>query len=314
MKILIAEDDPASRTMLQKMLERWGYEVVLACDGETAWQALNDPDPPQLAILDWIMPDPDGIEICRKIRAAQEHSDESPSSQELEIGPDPYIYIILLTAKSEKESMIQGLQSGADDYIVKPFNPDELQARLRAGSRILKLQNQLVSVQQKLQSMARIDYLTSIYNRRAVIQLLKKELARSDRDGRPMSLAMLDVDHFKAINDTYGHAVGDSVLKECVQSVRSYLRDYDLVGRFGGEEFLIVLPGVDLEQARDVCERIRLEVRNRDMSVQDCHLRLTVSLGVTTWQSGMDADRLIMKADDALYLAKRKGRDRVELG
>jgi diguanylate cyclase (GGDEF)-like protein len=314
MKILIAEDDPASRTMLQKMLERWGYDVVLACDGETAWDVLNDPDPPQLAILDWIMPKPDGIELCRRIRAMEDQTGGDFAQEIDEEGCGTYIYIILLTAKSEKENMILGLQAGADDYIIKPFNPDELQARLRVGSRILKLQGQLVAIQHKLQNMARIDYLTSIFNRRAIIQQLKKEIARSSRDHTPISLAMLDIDHFKAVNDTHGHAVGDAVLQQCVQSVKSYLRDYDIVGRFGGEEFLIVLPGADLQQAREVCERIRLEVQNRDITVRGARLRLTISLGVASWTPEMSADQLIMKADDALYLAKRKGRDRVELG
>lgn len=313
MQILIAEDDRASRTMLGSMLHKWGYEVIAVEDGQQAWEILKGEDSPQLAILDWMMPEPDGVELCRKVRglatspeeAADEGSDgESVPSQQ-------YTYIILLSAKPQKEDMITGLEAGADDYIVKPFNADELQARLRAGRRIVDLHNKLLTTQHKLRHLARIDYLTSILNRRAIIERLQQEMARSRRENTPQCLAMLDIDHFKTVNDTHGHHFGDKVLVEFVARVQSVLREYDILGRFGGEEFLLIIPGSDLSHASEICERIRTAVGMRELQILSQTLHITVSIGVADWDGRASLDELITLVDDALYKAKGQGRDRI---
>ncbi len=313
MRILIAEDDRASRTMLGSMLTKWGYEVIAVEDGQKAWEILKGDDSPQLAILDWMMPGPDGVELCRKIRAMTFSRDQTA-----EEGPDAetapsqqYTYIILLSAKPQKEDMVTGLEAGADDYIVKPFNADELQARLRAGRRIVDLHNKLLATQHKLRHLARIDFLTNIMNRRAIIERLKQEMARSRRWNASLCLAMLDIDHFKRLNDTYGHSFGDRVLVEFVGRVQSGLRAYDILGRFGGEEFLLIIPGSDSESAVEICERIRLSVGGKDLNISDQTLRITVSIGVAVWDGQATLDELITLVDDALYKAKGLGRDRI---
>ena len=313
MRILIAEDDRASRTMLGSMLTKWGYEVIAVEDGQKAWEVLKGDDSPQLAILDWMMPEPDGVELCRKVRAMTFSRDQTA-----EEGPDAetapsqqYTYIILLSAKPQKEDMVTGLEAGADDYIVKPFNADELQARLRAGRRIVDLHNKLLTTQHKLRHLARIDFLTNIMNRRAIIERLKQEMARTKRWKASLCLAMLDIDHFKHLNDTYGHSFGDRVLVEFVGRVQSGLRAYDILGRFGGEEFLLIIPGSDSECAVEICERIRLSVGGNDLNISDQTLRITVSIGVAAWDGQATLDELITLVDDALYKAKGLGRDRI---
>jgi diguanylate cyclase (GGDEF)-like protein len=313
MKILIAEDDRASRTMLGSMLNKWGYEVIAVEDGQQAWEILKRDDSPQLAILDWMMPEPDGIELCRKVRSLTSSIDESAEERpESSTAPSQqYTYIILLSAKPQKEDMITGLEAGADDYIVKPFNADELQARLRAGRRIVDLHNKLLSTQNKLRHLAGIDFLTGIMNRRAIIERLKQEMARSHRESSFLCLAMLDIDHFKNVNDTHGHHFGDQVLVEFVARVQSVLREYDVLGRFGGEEFLLIIPGTDLSHAGEICERIRFAVGMKELTIDTQRLHITVSIGVGAWNGETSLDQLITLVDDALYKAKGQGRNRV---
>jgi diguanylate cyclase (GGDEF)-like protein len=299
-KVLIAEDDMVSRRLLEATLTRWGYEVMVTRDGVEAWQVLQGPDAPPLAILDWMMPGMDGVEVCRKVRQRE---------QEL------YIYLLLLTTKGRKENIIEGLDAGADDYLTKPFDPHELQVRLRTGKRIVTLQAELIEAREALRIQATHDPLTGLWNRRAILEMLGNELARSRREGLPVAVAMADLDHFKRINDTYGHVVGDTVLCEAVSRMRALLRTYDAIGRYGGEEFLVVLPGCTSQDACKLAERLRSGIAQESVKIPGGAIDVTSSLGVAASDdiSILDASALIRAADIALYRAKAEGRNRVEL-
>ena len=295
MRILIAEDDATSRLLLMRVLESWGYEVEITRDGAEAWRILRDPEGPRLAILDWMMPEMDGVEVCSRVRA-------------LETMQPPYI--ILLTARGEQDSVVEGLEAGADDYLSKPYDAAELHARVEAGRRIVELNERLLEVQREVEELARTDRLTGIHNRRAILETLEQEIARAERDGTALGLGMLDIDHFKDVNDTCGHAAGDAVLCEVVRRIETVLRPYDTLGRFGGDEFLLVVPGVDSEELSEVCERIRRVVVSSPIETSGHAFALTVSLGAAL--SRLESpDRLIARADHALYAAKDEGRDRV---
>ena len=299
MKTLVADDDLTSRRTLEAVLRKWGYEVLSVRDGDEAWAALQAQDAPRLAILDWMMPGADGVEICRRLRAKQ------PTDEH-------YIYVILVTARSAKEEIVEGMESGADDYIVKPFDPQELRVRIRAGERIVRLQTELVAAKEALRIQATHDALTGILNRRAILERLEAELSRARRENRPLTVAMIDLDHFKQVNDTLGHEAGDVVLRESVRRIRSILREYDSVGRYGGEEFLVVLPGVDSIAAKSVLERVRTAVAEHTIRIAEKEIRVTVSLGAATCDGSAVAEDLIRAADAALYQAKTNGRNRVE--
>jgi len=298
-KILIAEDDAISRRLLDTILRKWGYEVVVAYDGGQAWEELQKEDAPRLAILDWMMPEMDGVEVCGKVR---------------ERANSPYVYILLLSAKSQREDLVKGMESGADDYITKPFDANELKVRLRAGRRILDLQTQLMSAQEALRDQAARDPLTGIWNRNAVFDIFRRELARAEREGNQLAIVMLDIDHFKHLNDTHGHMAGDAVLREFTNRITASLRPYDAVGRYGGEEFLVVLPGCDLEAAVRHAERLRSLITDEEFDTSEGRHSIACSLGVASTSSvnPKDMDSLLRAADAALYRAKRKGRNRVE--
>lgn len=300
MKVLIAEDDPVSRHVLQAFLIKWGYEVVVACDGAEAWNVLQQEDAPKFAILDWMMPAVDGVELCGKIRKRAEQ---------------PYVYIILLTAKGRRQDVIEGLETGADDYLTKPFDAQELRARVRAGRRILDLQDELICTQEALRSQATHDDLTGLWNRREMLDIMRRELARAHREGTSTGLLMADLDHFKRVNDTYGHLAGDAVLIAAARRMRRSVRPYDAIGRYGGEEFLIVLPGCDAADAIQQAERLRACVSVEPMETVEGKIPVTLSLGVAAVESGTEADldSLLRTVDAALYRAKNEGRNRVEL-
>ena len=300
MKVLAAEDNPVFQSMLANLLTKWGYQAVIARDGKEAWEALQQPDGPQLAILDWMMPGGlNGVDICRGVRAS---------------GREPYVYILLLTARANSQDLVEGMEAGADDYLTKPFQAHELRVRLRAGRRILELQQQLVAAREALREQATHDVLTCLLNRAAIFDVLHKELARGSREGRPLSLLMVDLDHFKLINDTYGHAAGDDALREAANRMRETVRSYDSVGRYGGEEFLIVLPGCDRDSALTQAERIRDTLAASPFVTGQRSLAMTCSIGASsrTLPSGADADGMLREADLALYRAKDNGRNRVE--
>jgi two-component system cell cycle response regulator len=298
--VLIAEDDMVSRRLLEAILTKWGYEVTVTRDGVEAWEVLQGAAPPSLAILDWMMPGMDGVEVCRKVRQR---------------GREPYIYLLLLTTKGRKENIIEGLDAGADDYLTKPFDPHELQVRLRTGKRIVTLQAEIIEAREALRIQATHDALTGVWNRRAILEMLGTELARSRRDELPVAAAMADLDHFKRINDTYGHVVGDAVLGEAVSRMRGLLRPYDAIGRYGGEEFLVILPGCTSQDAFRLAERLRLGISQEPIVIPGGTIEVTISLGVATTDTVaiVDATALIQAADTALYHAKAWGRNRVEL-
>jgi two-component system cell cycle response regulator len=298
MKILAAEDNLIFQSMLKNMLTKWGYDVISVGDGMEAWQILQSEDPPRLAILDWMMPGMDGVEVCRRIRASNK---------------EPYIYTLLLTARTESEDLVQGMEAGADDYLRKPLNTMELRARLRAGRRIVELQEQLLMAREALRQQATHDGLTGLLNRSAVMEILHRELARSHRENLPLSLLLVDLDHFKQINDEHGHLVGDAVLREASARMKSAIRRYDSIGRYGGEEFLVVLPGCDAAGGTAQAERLRLALATRPFSVGGQAIAVTCSIGATLCSgvSLSDADGLVREADEALYTAKDHGRNRV---
>lgn len=300
MKILIADDDPVCRKLLIESLGKWEYEVEECKDGVEAWEKMQSENAPRLVILDWLMPGMDGVEVCRKIRKLERES---------------YIYILLLTIKDQKDDIIKGLEAGADDYITKPFFSHELKVRLRAGRRILEMNDGLLETRDILQKQATHDALTGIWNRRAILQAFKAEMDRSQREKKNLSVALLDIDHFKNVNDTYGHLAGDQVLRETVKRMRSQLRPYDSLGRYGGEEFLLILPGCDKDGAVRQAERLRTSVCEKSIDTSGGIIHLTISAGLCVITNGKigQMEQFIHSADQALYRAKEGGRNRIEV-
>jgi two-component system, cell cycle response regulator len=299
-RILIADDDPVSRRMLQFFLLKWGYEVVTANDGVEALRILESHDPPPLAVLNWMMPGIVGPDVCQRVR---EHSER------------PYVYILLLTARSEKNDILLGLESGADDYLTKPFNAQELRARIHVGQRILDLQKNLVSAKEELLFRATHDGLTGISNRGVAMDALNREHSRQEREGGSFGIILADLDHFKYINDKYGHMCGDAVLKEAAGRILSCARSYDAVGRFGGEEFLIVVPSSGAVGPLGLAERMRKALESQPFVTDAGTIHVTGSFGVaiSNVEDRLDAQGLLRLADKALYRAKGYGRNRSEL-
>jgi len=298
MRILIADDEAVSRRMLEATLQRLGHDVVAVEDGTAALTVLLREDGPRMAILDWVMPGADGLDVCRAVRERSEQ----------------YVYMILLTAMERREDMVAGLEAGADDFLTKPCHSPELQARLRSGGRVLELQESLLKAQEALRLEATRDHLTGLYNRRMILDQLHRELRRAAHENRPLAVVMADLDHFKAVNDTYGHAAGDAVLQEAARRIRSAIRDYDFIGRYGGEEFLLLMPGCDSISAGEVAERVRANIAAKPIPIGDTLVPMSASVGVAWTTSGsVGPNPLIQAADEALYRAKSLGRNRVEV-
>lgn len=311
MKILLADDDHVSRRLMERMLQSNGYDVVTAEDGRQAMDELSHEDSPRLALLDWMMPELDGLSVCREIRA---RSDKS------------YVYILLLTARESADDIVAGLKAGADDYLTKPCHLAELKARLHAGRRILTLEDKLVESREALRFEATHDALTSVLNRGAVLAQIQNELNLSQYSTRSLSLLLCDIDHFKQINDTHGHLVGDEVLRQISRRLVACIRSGDLVGRYGGEEFLILLKdgkndvlrllgGKPLDGDAFIrrTEQIGEAVRSRAFSTQAGQLSISVSVGAITIDpltASAPMELLLARADEALYRAKATGRDR----
>jgi two-component system, cell cycle response regulator len=294
MKILIVEDDPISRRILENFLEKWGYDVMPAIDGSAAWEIMQNPEAPNLVISDWMMPNMDGVELCEKIRGLTKVE---------------YTYFILLTSKAEKTDVIKGLESGADDFIVKPFDQGELKSRVKIGERIIRLEQKIIQI-------ANTDYLTGVFNRRAFMERLEQEINRSVRHKKGFSVIITDIDHFKNINDSHGHQVGDLVLQKFAGKLSEISRSYDFVGRYGGEEFIICLPETGMEQSGLIAERMRSEIAGLKINLpgnSSAPVSVTASFGIASCIENCigNTDSIIKMADDALYQAKAEGRNRV---
>lgn len=298
MKILLADDDSATRRLIQSQLCTWGYQVVLAEDGERAWEELCRPDAPRLVVLDWMMPGIDGVQVCRRLRSAFR---------------EDYFYVLLLTIKSRPEDIAEGLDAGADDYVIKPFNAHELRARLKVGERVIGFSQSLLSANAMLRTLALTDELTGLLNRGAVLDRLRDEYERHLRSGLPLSALMVDIDEFKKVNDKYGHEAGDRLLASVATTIRMACRPYDVVARLGGDEIAILLPATSRKHALDAAERIRAAVEAMKVKHGKSVLAVTISVGSASSHpsaSGAPED-LLRVADQGLYRAKDGGRNRV---
>ncbi|HET6344306.1 MAG TPA: diguanylate cyclase [Myxococcota bacterium] len=294
MKILIGDDSSSTRGQLARQLEDLGHEVISVADGQAALQVILDADPPRLAILDWMMPQMTGVDVCRVVRSTRR---------------EPYTYIILLTVKDTPEDLVVGMEAGADDYVSKPYNVEELRARVRAGLRVVELQANLIAARDLLREEAMRDPLTGLLNRRGIDDVLARDCARASRERTPLAVLMVDLDHFKAINDTHGHEAGDQVLRELAGRLRRIIRPYDEVARVGGEEFVIVAPGCNVEGARAVAERVRRCVSATPVLLHSgVSIEVTCSIGVGMNQT-IAPDVVVQAADVALYKAKTSGRN-----
>jgi two-component system, cell cycle response regulator len=294
MRILIAEDDLTSRAMLSAVLKKAGNEVIETVNGKEAWEELQKPDYPKLVILDFVMPEMDGLEVIRQVRARKY---QRPP------------YIIMLTSKGEKSDIIKGLDAGADDYLTKPFDVGELSARIEVGKRLVNLQAELVESREAIAYQASHDSLTDLLNRRAILSILEELLVRCHEQGKRIAIGMIDIDHFKLINDTYGHQVGDDILVGLAKIFNNSITSIGSVGRFGGEEFLAILPikmhDDPLLPFNELCKTIS----SHQFITRSGLVPLTVSIGVTFASQQTTVDELIGAADSALYQAKNKGRN-----
>ena len=294
MKVLIADDDRMIRNLVKKDLLAWGYTVVEAADGIEAWNILNAPDAPPLVLLDWEMPGMDGMELCRKI------------SSNIDV---QYVYQIVLTGKSDQQSMLDIMRIGADDFIRKPFNHEELEVRVRAGVRIVELQQRLVH-------LLRHDGMTGALNHAAAMSEIKKMVAHSLRNPAYNVMLMCDLDFFKKVNDENGHIFGDEVLRETVRRLKETVGERGSVGRYGGEEFVILLPDCQVKEGVAIGERCIRAIREPAFCCEDRCINVTISIGgAVWWEAGADSwspDRWLKAADSALYMAKHNGRNRLE--
>ncbi len=300
MQALVVDDSAVYRKLIGDHLRSWGFGVTLAESGSEAGRILEQPDAPKLVLLDWVLPDLDGIELCQRIRQAGSSS--------------PYTYVILLTSKEGRQNMLQAMQAGADDYLAKPFDELELKARLLVGKRILDLQEQLVSARESMRHAATHDSLTGLTNRGEILAMLERELERARRERKPVAVILCDVDHFKNVNDTLGHLFGDEALREIGRRLRAQLRVYDGVGRYGGEEFLMVLPSCDLPNALLRANELREIIANTPVVCSGEERLITMSMGVavSACEGKNEVEMLLNQADAGLYKAKEKGRNRIE--
>jgi two-component system, cell cycle response regulator len=300
MRILIAENDPGTRHVLESNLSQWGYEVVVCSDGAQAWQALQEEDPPKLAILEWSLPLMDGLEICRQLR---------------DVVHCPYVYIILLTDNQAKGEMLNGLEAGADEYLVKPVDPRELRVRVGTGSRIVSLQDTFMSVLRLSEFEAAHDPLTGLWNRSAIVELVRKELARSKRDHASFSLIAAGLDQFPGIQSRYGRLTSDSILREIVLRIHSTVRSYDSVGRVADEDFIILAPGCDREAATRLVKRLGVCIGNCKAGIGGEVIPLSMSAAVVSVgeRTDLNSESLVEEVKEALGKAKQKGPRSLEL-
>ncbi|TAL33447.1 MAG: diguanylate cyclase [Spirochaetes bacterium] len=307
MKVLIVEEDQFLQNALRKLFTKQGFEVLIRAQGDDALRTIAE-ERIRIVVTDWVLPGPgmDGLALCRRVR---------------KLRLPRYVYMIVITSKTRKKDIVEALDAGADDYITKPFEEEELAARVRAGIRIIELENKLINNQKKLMKLAKEDPLTRILNRRALFDEILREISRSSRENSPFATVLVDADDFKAINEAHGQLAGDLALVEFAKRIKDSCREYDLIGRYGGEEFLIFLPKTDREGSRVVAERIREAINAEKMIFGDASISLTASVGLCPYSFSGEGrgkianeqlmDELIKKTDYALYLAKQQGKNRV---
>ncbi len=307
MKILIAQEEEVWRGMLETTLAMWGHEVIATSDGAQAWQELQKEGAPKLAILDRTLPGMDGLAVSREVRNRTEL---------------PYIFILLTMAKGQQQEIVEGMKAGADDFLVKPVSADELMIRVRIAKRILEFQEELRSAHEAIGYQTTHDPLTGLWNRTAILDALPRELARAQREGSHVALILAEVDHFKNINDTYGHQVGDAVLREAARRIRSIVRPYDTVGRYGGEEFLVIVPGCDANNVLSHAERLRTSLAGESMdisewgkftSAKEGKILVTLSLGVAAAEKMKETEPFLHAVEAALGRAQKAGHNRTEV-
>jgi two-component system cell cycle response regulator len=298
-KVLVVDDSPIYRKLVENALSEEQFAVFFAKSAREA-MALFAEHQPSLVITDWMMPDLSGIELCQHIRHQTEQS---------------YAYIIILTGVTEKNKVVKGLAAGADDYLTKPFHPEELLARVGAGRRIIELHRQIEAKNRLLEELALTDSLTGLPNRRAIEDWAVRQLSGAHRHGFDFWVIMADIDHFKVVNDTYGHEAGDSVLKKLAQILKANIRLCDICARIGGEEFLIILTHTNQEGAVLAIERIRKHLEAERFGFGPAEAAITASFGMAKYcrHQAQDFSKLLAQADVALYSAKRNGRNRVEI-
>lgn len=292
MDVLIIDDDPITRLALTALLEEWGFNAIEADNGQSALRLLEEHNPPHLLIIDWLMPGMSGPELCQAIRARDDGQ---------------FFYILMLTGREGNDSVVEAMESGADDFVHKPFDYQVLKVRLKAGSRIVRLE-------QTLNQLASRDSLTQCWNRRMLDELRDNSVAEAKRKNTPLSLMVLDIDHFKLVNDNYGHPAGDTAIKHVVAVINQNLREYDLVGRYGGEEFVVILPRTDMESAWGVAERIRAAIQFTPAIIGDqAKIDMTISIGIAELEPSSPETGLSLfeRADQALFEAKQSGRNRI---
>lgn len=298
MNVLIADDEPVSRRLLEILLNKWGYDVIVTVDGKEAWCAMQNGSRPRIAILDWMMPGMDGVEVCQKIR----QNESWPST-----------YVLLLTAKQATEDANGRFESVADDYLAKPYAAQELKARLRAARRIIELEDQLKTARKTIKIEASRDPLTGLWNRSSILEILHHELFWAQRLASPVAVLMVDIDHLKQINNQHGQLAGDAILREIARRIRSSIRLYDSMGRYDGGQFVILSPACDGTGALRQAHRIRSRICQESIKTFEGNFPVTISLGIAIGCNSHQAHQLISAADAALAEAQKHGRNRAEL-
>ncbi|MBI5655373.1 MAG: response regulator [Geobacter sp.] len=298
MKILIADDDPVSLHLLERSLANWNYEVVCAVDGNSAWEVMQGEDAPRLAVLDWIMPDPDGIEICRRLRQNQ-------------LTAEDYTYIIILTQKSSLTDIVAGLRAGADDYIIKPFIPQDLQVRVEAGKRIVELQQRLLDAQQALTAQISHDIPTRTWNRDTILAHIRAELNRTRRKNGSASIAVLKVENFASLCSNAGDVLAEHALCEYLQCIRNAIRSYDSIGRFTEDEFLILFPETASQNMPTIISRLQKSLEERQVLLENVAETISLSIGVVTFQGAPHIDEVISAATESLQTARQQSDTRI---
>ena len=298
MKILVADDDPVNRRLLDILLNKWGFEVSVATDGEEAWRELQNPAHPRIAILDWMMPGMDGVEVSRRIREDKDRA---------------AVYVLLLTARQATEDPSGRYESVADDYLPKPYAAHELKARLRAAARILELEDQIEAAREIMKVETTHDSLTGLWNRSSILEILHREIDRARRQNASLAVLAVDIDHLRQINRQHGHLAGDAVMREAARRIRHSVRVYDSVGRHSGGQLVIVSPVCDRSGAVSQARRIQATICRESFKTFKGDFPVTVSMGITIGYDNHQAHELIASAESALAKAKKTGLNRVEL-